>query len=101
MPLVQPAGLRLCHIPMTCCDKRGPQLFAAENRRVVEIDEPRIIGKLELRQREGESPAPEQRRRQALTPETRELLDDARDRLSRQIKTAIDVRIVVTAFALE
>jgi hypothetical protein len=52
MPFVKRCRVRLRPRPLVRRDLRGTQPLPVEDRRVVEIDERRLVGELELRERE-------------------------------------------------
>ena len=100
MRLVQRERLRLGDPAVPGRDEGRTQRLAAQNRRLVEVDHLGVVGQLELRERERQAAAAEQRRGQPLAAEPGELLDDARERLLGEVEAAVDVRRVVAALAL-
>ena len=100
MLLVQGERLRLRDPPLAGCDPGGTQPLAAQNRGLVEVDELGVVGKLELRERERQAAPAEEGRCQPLAAEASELLDDARERLLREVEAAVGGRVVVPALAL-
>src|SRR5947209_119628 len=100
MLLVQSARLRPRDVPLPRRYARRPQPFPAENGRLVEVDELRVVREVERRERERQAAAEKQRGREPLATEARELLDDTRERQLGEVETAVEIRIVVPAVSL-
>jgi hypothetical protein len=101
MPSVEPACLRLGGVPVPGRHGGRPEALATEDGRVVEIDELDGIGQLQPGKGERQPAAAQQRGQESLSAEASKLLDDAREGAIGEIEAAVDVRIVVTALALE
>lgn len=97
LPLVDRARVRLRDVAMACGDLRRAKPVAAEDCRVVQIQQRGAIVEFQRRQRKRQSAAAEQGCRETLAAKPRELLDDRRDGPIGQIEAAIDVGIVVAA----
>jgi len=73
---VKQACLRLGRRSLAGCDARRSEPLAAQDDRVVEVDECCTIVELEVGQRKRQSPPPQQRGQQPLTAKARELFDE-------------------------
>src|SRR5262249_52807271 len=71
-----------------------------EDDRVVQVDECCAIVELQLRQRQGQAAASQQRRQKPLTSETSQLLDERRQGVIGQVQAAVEIGIVVTPLTL-
>ncbi len=100
MPAIEFERLRLRHAALSRRDFRRPKPLAAERRRIVEIDERRLVVELDRGEREREAAAPQDCRRQALPAKRGELFDDTRHRAIGEIQAAVLIWIVVAPFAL-
>jgi hypothetical protein len=97
---VKQACLRLGRRSLAGCDARRSEPLAPEDDRVVQIDECCAIVQLEVRQRKWQTTPSKQRGQKPLTAKPRELLDECRESVIREIEATVDVGIVVTPFAL-
>ncbi len=76
-------------------------MFAAEDERIVQIDERRVVVQLDFRKGEGKAAPPQHRCGEPLASKRRELFDDARDWAIGEVQAAVNLGIVVTPFALK
>src|SRR5439155_20621569 len=97
---IESEGLRLRHTALPGGDTRRPQPAGGEQARVVEVRQVGPVIELDRGERQGQAAPPQDLRYHHAPAKARQLLDDRRHRLRRDVEAPVDVGVVVTSVAL-